>query len=814
MDLFVGREAELAEALRLLLTRGEGSVIDFVGVHGLGKSTLIRQLVRQVEGANRLYVFNEDMSAFRREGFRDAYGPRASAPVLWETFARTRELMLRVTDRTRAREFNGFRQLCEREARLLGGAPKAETTGLRDPAGGDDQETVKARIRQSQSAIDDAFVSGWTEWSRHRHILITMDSFERIVDDEMGHWLARMALRLTNTLVVIARVPSLHKFSPGSDRWHLRQLPYLSRDEVVHYLDQTFRGELRPGVADVIHDFTVGHPGGLSLAANLVSETGPDKLEASDLRRTLQRLPDDPWEKWAGLVRLIVDVVQDARLRKAVHACAVVNTFDEPLLAELLGEGDDGYPDVGTVIQTLKGYGIVEQLLAVAYEPSDRFRLHEFIRLSLSRELRTVHPRTWQNLHQRAAQHYFRLVSKWEDENTAGTYSSWYRYEHPRWQAYKREWLFHARRVSQNRTITRARFALVFLEAFWWWGCYCPFDYNRRLLEDWERTWHQENPLAGSGGSVAIVTERNPDDQLSEALGFVLEHYPPGYLKTDAPWNDIRSRLLLVQRLCGLGRGARVGTTVEEERDLLRVKGLIKIFLAHSRRFRDPADPAANRYYKEALAAFEELGEPTDGWIVTWLLFETADLALERGAVEEEVITHASSSAQRLTRLAAENDDWDEELIANLFRARADAYWVSGKIDEAFADYHRAVVHAYRFMGVPHPPDEYNLMFYEEMTARTVSRLCEIFNRAGFDEARRRTELTGDLLPGGEQVADDDLLGMFDRSDIPALRIRLFPRGPEPAELRSADSAFMDDWNVFDEDEPPSEADVELLLLR
>ncbi|SBW28924.1 hypothetical protein FDG2_6195 [Candidatus Protofrankia californiensis] len=84
--------------------------------------------------------------------------------------------MLRVTDRTRAREFNGFRQLCEREARLLGGAPKAETTGLRDPAGGDDQETVKTRIRQSQSAIDDAFVSGWTEWSRHRHILITMDS--------------------------------------------------------------------------------------------------------------------------------------------------------------------------------------------------------------------------------------------------------------------------------------------------------------------------------------------------------------------------------------------------------------------------------------------------------------------------------------------------------------------------------------------------------------------------------------------------------------------------------------------------------------
>ncbi|WP_322750341.1 MULTISPECIES: hypothetical protein [unclassified Frankia] len=805
MDLFVGREAELTEALRLLFIRGEGSVIDLVGVHGLGKSMLIRQLVSRVEGANRVYIFNEDMSAFRREGFRDAYGPRASTPVLWETFARTRELMLRVTDRTRAREFAGFRQLCEREARLLGGAPKTET-GVRDTPESDDQETVKARIRQSQSAIDDAFVSGWAEWSRRRHILITMDSFERIVDDEMGHWLARMALRLTNTLVVIARVPSPHTFSTGSDRWYVRALPYLSRDEVVLYLDQTFDGALRPGVADVVHDFTAGHPGGLSLAAKLVSETGPDKLEASDLRRTLQRLPDDPWEKWAGLVRLIIDAVRDTRLSKAVHACAVVNTFDEPLLAELLAEGDDGYPDVGTVIQTLKGYGIAEQLVAVADEPSDRFRLHEFIRLSLSRELRTMHPRIWQDLHQQAAQHYFRLVSEWEDETT-GTYSSWYRYEHPRWQAYKREWLFHARRVSRNRTITRARFALVFLEAFWWWGCYCPFDYNRQLLEDWERTWHQEDSLAGNVGSVATATQRNPDDQLGEALGFVLDHYPPGYLKTDAPWNDIRNRLLLVQRLCGLGRGARVDATAEEERELLRVNGLIRIFLAHTRRFRDPADLAANRYYKEALAVFEELA---DDWSVAWLLFETADLALEREALEEAV-TRITAAAQRLKRLAAQTDDWDEELIANLFRVRADVYWASGKTDEAFADYHRAVVHAYRFMGVPHPPDNYNLVFYEEMTIRTVSRLCEIFNRSGVDEAKRRAELTGSQLSGGERTGTDDVHRMFDRSDIRALRVWLFPRGPEPAELRSADSAFMDDWSVFDEDEPPSDADVESL---
>ncbi len=487
----------------------------------------------------------------------------------------------------------------------------------------------------------------------------------------------------------------------------------------------------------------------------------------------------------------------------------MVNTFDEPLLAELLGEGDDGHPDVGTVIQTLKGYGIAEQLLAVAYEPSDRFRLHEFIRLSLSRELRTMHPRIWQDLHQRAAQHYFRLVSEWEDDTT-GTYSSWYRYEHPRWQAYKREWLFHARRVSRNRTITRARFALVFLEAFWWWGCYCPFDYNRRLLEDWERTWHQEDSLAGNGGSVATATERNPDDQLGDALGFILDHYPPGYLKTDAPWNDIRSRLLLVQRLCGLGRGARVDATAEEERELLRVNGLIKIFLAHTRRFHDPADQAADRYYNEAVAAFDELA---DDWNVSWLLFETADLALERGA-PEEAVTRIRSSAQRLTRLAAETDDWDEELIANLFRVRADVHWMSGEIEEAFTDYHRAVVHAYRFMGVPHPPDEYNLVFYEEMTTRMVTCLGEIFNRSGIDEVKRWVEPIVDLLPGGEQIDEEDLLRMFDRSDIPALRTRLFPRGPEPAELRSADSAFMDDWSVFDEDEPPSDADAESLRLQ
>src|SRR5262249_40081238 len=117
-------------------------------------------------------------------------------------------------------------------------------------------------------------------------------------------------------------------------------------------------------------------------------------------------------------------------------------------------------------------------------------QMHEFIRLSVAAELRDTKHSKWEDLNSRAAQSFFRSLDQEETEYkyTAGGYGRWYKYERPEWQYLKREWLYHSGQLPGRRELVRARFTLVFLEAFWWWGCYHPFPFNHKLLEDWERT--------------------------------------------------------------------------------------------------------------------------------------------------------------------------------------------------------------------------------------------------------------------------------------------------------------------------------------
>ena len=51
-----------------------------------------------------------------------------------------------------------------------------------------------------------------------------------------------------------------------------------------------------------------------------------------------------------------------------------------------------------------------------------------------------------------------------------------------------REWLYHLRESAQTegeRRRARLKFVRIFLDAFWWWGCYVDFPFCRDLLADW-----------------------------------------------------------------------------------------------------------------------------------------------------------------------------------------------------------------------------------------------------------------------------------------------------------------------------------------
>jgi hypothetical protein len=706
--------------------------------------------------------------------------------------------MLHVAERIGRREFETFRLRCEREKRLLG----------QPPADGGDR--VSAAIQRAQTAVDDAFVTSWAEWSRRRHVLLTIDFFDQIADDEMGRWLARLALRLTNTLVVVTR-ESPPGQSPDSARWRVRPLAPLSRDEVSCYLDELFCDLLDPTIVEEIYASSWGYPGVLSLVAEKIRVADRRALTPESLRRMLpERLQAPSGDAHLRFIDLITDLVGPSLL-DAVYACAAVNVFDEELLGELIDQGGASDPEPRTAIQTLAELGIIERVEG-AEQPANRFRLHGFIRAALSPVLQESLPGLWRELHRRAAQYYFRVLLDWED-NAAGPVASLYKYEHPAWLTYKREWFFHTGWVSGDGTIVRARFALLFLEAFWWYGCYAPFYVNQQMLDEWKWEWqHPERTRpenAGAGEDAA-------DERLHAALKFVLENYPTGWAKSPvAPWDEIRDQLLVVRDVSGVDQPEDSVATPEERQELAKLDGHLNILLAHSRRYRDPADGTADSYYQQAISAFTGLG---DDWNLGWLHFEIADLVLERGSLTESA-AHIRDSAEHLERYIGNTGDWDEELIANLFRIRADINWQRGDEDAALIDYCRAVGHAYRFLFSPVEAgaDQYKILFYEEMTARTTSRLIEIVSWAGVPAGRRWADRARRLLPGGGPADDADVHDMLHDADLLGLRVWLFPRAPrmeEAAEAgRAAEASFIDEWTALNGNTPDSGSAIESLRL-
>lgn len=808
MSLFVGRTPELAKLVSLLETT-EGAVVEVVGIHGIGKSRLLEQLDARARETDGVFVAPSlDFARLElRESARSQHdGPASEAAALWETFLRSNEFMQRfVAGIGSPRAFGDFRQASFDAKRRLDLASPGHTTQLGKGAAsgtitqtstvnlGD--EVICQEIRKSQAAVDDAFVSGWADWSVRLRVLIVVDGFECVLDAELGDWFVRTALRLRNTLTVLARLPVSQHTRSSLDPVERIDLVPFDADEVAEYIRQRFGGDARSGIAAGVHDFTGGHPGGVHLAGNLLSETGIEDLEATELRRMLQRLPDSPEERWAALVRLILDVVEDESLREVVEACSVVNSFTDDLLADLI-DADPGSGAAGDAIQKLLGYGIVAELPSMTGEPSRDFRLHEFIRISLNRNMRMAYQGRAQELDRRAAGHYYRKLSAWEDEPSA-TYGAWYRWEHPDYQLYKRRWLHHAAQGVDDVELARGRFVLVFLEVFWWWGCYHHFEYTHRLLDDWRDSGLQ----AATARHAAFDADPANADPVGEALGFVLEQYPLGHVKDDAPWDEIRDRLLRVRDLCGLRKGVPKRLSGEDADDMGRVAGLLSAFLAHTRRFGDPADAAAGRYYAAAIATFEKLD---DDWMLAWLHFERADLELERGQLDA-VVEPLGRSVAVLEAIATRDDEWDEELVANLARARADLHWEHGEHVAAVEWYGRAVRHAYRLQG-EHLPDGYTQRFYREITGRPCERLVELAREGA---GARALELAGMLRSDG--LDDDEAAVLLAAGDPARLAERLFLPGPRDEELRSPSSTFMTRWRVVEEEAADTGDDVALL---
>jgi hypothetical protein len=786
--VFVGRQDLLAGAKAALAMVEDVLVDDTVGIYGSGKSTLLtklRETARELPNGWPLHIAMDQYAL--DASFNGDLGGHASGAALRETLERAHQLLTDLADSAGGRQFGTFREardvakgklnqinLHVENRQRIGWKAQVEGAGQKIQIDLS-SELIKDGLRAARSDITEAFVEAWEEWSVRKKVLLTVDGFERVIGQEIGQWFLGLASRLTNTVVVLARVPSGHSLDLPADRFRSHELGNFTVDEVHNYLTQRLAPHpVDDEVAKKVHAFTGGHPGGVALACGPIGELGAGEASPDRIDELFRDLPDDPEERWARLVELITNAVEGPGLRLAVDACSVVHFFDAALLGDLIGPDlAEGGATISTLVELIERYGLAERVELPGSRGERAFRLHEFIRHSLDHELATLDPKRYDTLHQRAADHHFTVLSQIEEDEAGLSLGAWYRYEDPRWQTRKREWLYHTSRGSTHREEARLQFASVFLDAFWWWGCYLEFDFCRRLLEDWEQ----------------VATE--PEDITAlESLGALLDNYPTGHLKPPGEhWAAVRQALMTLRDVCGLRGAALLKTRLERH-----VAGLINIFLAHAYRYQDPADAKADQRYAAAAALFQR---DEDRWNQTWIAFELADLYIARDPPNLDPAAENVKVAASIALALRREDQSDEEVASNIHRVQADILWRRGQVPEAFEEYGRAILHAYLFQNTPHPPDAYTKRFYQEMMERTTERLTELWHRGQHEEALAMARRVSAAVPT-EAGRAPDVTGLaeelLEEKRKPELARALFPPEPLEAELSRWSSDFMDRW--------------------
>jgi len=589
---------------------------------------------------------------------------------------------------------------------------------------------------------------------KRKPLLVTVDGYDEVAGTPVGEWLLDVLGRLPNTLVVLGRTSVARAPTVAPDRTLSAELTLFSREEVATLLAEHLGSSPGDALVDAVCAWSEGHPGTAAIAAKFLRTL--DDPQAATIAARLAVLPTALEAERAKLAVEFMSSLGGAAFVDIAEACAATRVFDEELLSTLLnGPVPDG------AIDLLRVAGIVE---SVGDADAATFRVHTFIREPL---LQLAKPGVRKRLHQRAAAHEYELLCQDEPEldGDARPYESWYRYEKPEWQARLREWLHHQREGAQTENeIRRARlkFVRIFLDAFWWWGCYVEFPFCRDLIADWERA-------------------RSDDGEWLTDLRTFLDAYPTGARKQDATgWIDVEAALIGARRECGIDGNASAIT----ERDARHTRALIDNFLAHACRYRACADDGQRHahygraigYYAESAALLERGGE---SWELAWTLFETAELHADNAQHDTARIAWRSAVAAAL-------DEEDYELTANLHRLRADIHWHEKQQADAFSAHGRAVLHAYFFQSMTpsHRPDAYTVLFYLEQVERVFERL------RGLDAPTLAAAVETLRAPFDTTATADEVSAALAGTDPHALAGLLFPPAPQEDELLATRSAL------------------------
>jgi Domain of unknown function (DUF4062)/AAA ATPase domain len=426
--------------------------------------------------------------------------------------------------------------------------------------------------------------------------------------------------------------------------------------------------------------------------------------------------------------------------------------------------------------------------------------------------------------HIRAEAFYHRLIG----EALMGSFDSRFRMEDDTWWEDVEEWIYHLAHLPARQA--DLAYAALFLDAFWWWDLYIPFEFCGKLL---------------AYGHRPLVRRTSPNmPEVVQLLGRFSDRYPKGHaagqvqILAELAGGDARPGLIeslrelaqrgqrvttTLRRLCGkLGLGELDALFTDADADAAKshaddpapgddnqrhhLLGLICLFLAHGHRYRALAEQngdalqTAEICYRRARAHFQA---QKDAWDLAWTQFELGDVISQRGDDPEEVLDEAEDGA---------NDEDDTELLAGIERARGDHYLRPGHpdLEEALIHYGRAVFYGVAWQvtsNVAAGADRYTQAFYQEIRLHAAKPLLDALLRptagqeepdARLAEARRRHHVIISQLDGGWEPRTAELdralravIGKaLTGAAVAAVADAAFPPGPDDAMLLAPQTQY------------------------
>lgn len=230
-------------------------------------------------------------------------------------------------------------------------------------------------IQESRTWIQeesDLLVEGLNSRDTARPALLLLDNVDAVLHRFFGVRLRVLLGRLNGVVVVLAQEPGAEAFYQGADTV---PVPPLSESEVRELLEaELVAGPPQDALIPLVHSFSGGVPVAVKVLVDLLNDQD-ERLEVTDLRARLQRLPRDPESRLNEVVTTMEEHYRGRPLGIALRAASVPDRCNAPLLAKLLPVEGIAPEDAPDLLEDLAGLNVTTQSEGADYY----VQIHPFI---------------------------------------------------------------------------------------------------------------------------------------------------------------------------------------------------------------------------------------------------------------------------------------------------------------------------------------------------------------------------------------------------------------------------------------------------